>query len=159
MSVTKGTAQKGEAVMLWINGKVVALSTNCVINYNTAMIDGSSKDDGSNENQTPGTLSWNATNDFILTGDKRTTDLDFEALIDLWQSKQPITVTRGVPTGWDGVKDLEKNGEAWAAPTIGVRTGKAYITSMSENHQKGQNSTGNISLQGIGSWDKVEAEK
>lgn len=158
MSVTKGNVQRGEAVMLWIDGKVVALSTSCAISYNTNMIDGSSKDDGSNENQTPGTLSWSATNDFILTGDKRTSDLDFEALLDLWQRKQPIVVTRGVPTGWDG-SDLEKKGSAWAAPTTGVRRGKAYITSMSETHQKGQNSTGNISLQGIGEWEKVNASE
>lgn len=154
MSVTKATTQDGEKVMLWINGKVVALSTNCAINYNANMVDASTKDDGTAEAQEPGTLGWTATNDFLLAGDSRTTDLDFEALLDLFYSKTPVTVTRGVPTGWDG-KDLETKGSAWAAPTTGVRVGKAYITAMSETHQKGQKSTGNISLQGIGEFKKA----
>lgn len=156
MSVTKANVQSGEAVMLWLNGKVIALSTNCTINYNTNMIDASSKDDGIMENQVPGTLSWSITNDFILTGDARTTDLDFDALVELWKSKAPITVTKGVPTGWDG-KPLETKAAAWAAPASGVYTGQAYITSMSENHSKGQNGTGSISLQGIGDWSKTGA--
>lgn len=142
--------------MLWIDGKVVALSTGCTINYNTAMIDSSTKDDGQNENQTPGTRSWTVQNDFFLTGDERTSDLDFNALLKKWKSGQPVSVTRGVPQGWDG-HDLEKNGEAWAAPTTGMWGGKAYITSMSETHNKGQNSTGNMSLQGCSEWEEIGA--
>lgn len=154
MSVTKGTSLNGQQVMIWIGEKVVALSTNCTIQYNTNMVDGATKDDGDMDNQEPGTLGWTVTNDFLLTGDARSSDLDFDALVDLWLAKGTVDVTIGKPTNWNA-QGLEAAAAAWAKPTTGIKTGKAYITSMQENHQKGQKSTGSLTLTGAGALTHV----
>lgn len=161
MSVKKATTIMGQSVMIWIDGKVVALSTNCVVNYTTNMVAASSKDDGDNENQMPNTLGWTVTNDFNLTapGGTRQTDHDFNALFDMWKEKKKVLVTIGTPEGWDG-KSLEEMGAAWAeSEMIGsVKSGYAYIQSMSETHQVGSISTGNISLQGAGPLSRPKSE-
>lgn len=155
--MSKAQSMEGQNVMIWIGDKVVALSTNCVINYTTNMVDGSTKDDGDMENQEPGTLGWNVTNDFLLTSDSRTTDLDFDALFDKWKAKEKVKVTIGKPTNYaaGGLNSLSGSNQAWTAGTTGVKTGYAYITSMSETHQKGQRSTGNLQLTGVGDLEKL----
>lgn len=148
---------EGQNVMIWLDGKVVALSTNCVVNYTTNMVDAATKDDGDMENQEPGTRSWNVTNDFLLTNDSRTTDLDFDALFDKWKSKSKVEVTIGKPTNYaaGGLDSISGSNQAWGAGTTGVKHGYAYITSMSETHQKGQRSAGNIQLTGVGDLEKL----
>lgn len=155
--MAKGKSKEGQEVMIWIDGKVVALSTNCVVNYTTNMVDAATKDDGDMDNQEPGTLGWTVTNDFLLTSDARTTDLDFDSLFDKWKAKQPVEVTIGKPSNYapGGLDTLSGSDKAWQAATTGVKKGKAYITSMSETHQKGQRSTGNLQLTGIGDLAKV----
>lgn len=149
MAEIKGSARNGQEVMIWIGTKVVALSTNCVINYTTNMVDAATKDDGDMDNQEPGTLGWNCQNDFLMAGDERSIDLDFDALVTMWKTKAPVTVTIGKPTNWNA-GGLNAAGSAWTAPSSGIKTGKAYITQMSETHQKGQKSTGQIQLTGAG---------
>ncbi len=157
--MSKATPVMGQTVMIWIGGKVVALSTNCSINRTTNMVDISSKDDGDFDNSIPGTLGATITNDFLCVSEDttRTTDLTQKQLRQAWKNKTKLAITVGPTTNY-AAAGIGTDPTAWEAPTgadsVG-ETGYAYITAMTETYQKGQAATGQLTLQVVGSLDEL----
>jgi hypothetical protein len=153
----KKKSLKGRDLMLWIAGKVVALSTTCKLSLTADTQDSSCKDDGIWGNSEVGKRGWTATNDSIDTPDAATTyDQVFDTLFELYTSDEPVEVTVGVPTNQsdEGLPDA-----GWTAPTVNCYTGKALITALDREGSNGDNGKISLTLTGVGALKKVADDK
>ena len=66
----KAKTLNGKDLMLWIDGKVIALSTSCKINLVANTTDSATKDDGFWDASEIGSMSWSATNESVDSADK-----------------------------------------------------------------------------------------
>lgn len=148
----KANSLNGKDLMLWIAGKVIALSKSCNIDLTANKGDANTKDDGAWDSGEIVSLSWTAKNESVDSADaNRSNDLVYDDLFDAMINKSPIVVTFGVPTNAsdDGVPTA-----GWTAPTTGY-SGKALITSLSRSGAKGSNASVSISLDGVGSLSRM----
>lgn len=152
----KAKSLNGKDLMLWIKGKVVALSTSCAINLAATTVDSATKDDGFWDAQDVGSMNWSATNESVDSADAdRTNDYVYDELFDLFVAGLPIEVTVGLPTNKNDAGVPEAG---WTEPTTKAYKGKAIITALDRTGAKGSNSTVSISLQGYGALEKIKAE-
>jgi hypothetical protein len=146
---------KGKDLMLWVAGKVVALSTSCKISLTTNTQDSATKDDGIWDAPEVGTQGWTATNDSVDTPDEATsTDQVFDTLFDLYVAAEPVEVTVGIPSNQNDTGVPE---EGWTAPTKNCLKGKALITGLDRDGTKGNNGSISLSLTGVGALERVKA--
>lgn len=149
----KAKTLNGKDLMLWIDGKVIALSTSCKINLVANTTDSATKDDGFWDASEIGSMSWSATNESVDSADKdRTNDYVYDQLFDLFIAGQPVDITVGIPTNKDdrGVPEA-----GWTAPTSGTfYSGKAQITALDRDGTKGSNASVSVSLTGYGALVK-----
>lgn len=145
----------GKDLMLWIDGKVIALSTSCKINLVANTTDSATKDDGFWDASEIGSMSWSATNESVDSADKdRANDYVYDQLFDLFTAGQPVDITVGIPTNKDD-KGVPESG--WTAPIKGTfYSGKAQITALDRDGTKGNNASVSISLTGYGALVKKE---
>lgn len=151
--MAKAKSLNGKDLMLWIKGKVVALSTSCKISLAANTVDSATKDDGFWDAADVGNMSWSATNESVDAADKtRDKDYVYDQLFDLFVAGEPVDVTVGLPTNAsnDGVP-----ADGWTAPTKGMYQGKAIITALDRDATKGSNGTVSISLTGYGALKRV----
>lgn len=149
----KAKSLNGKDLMLWIDTKVVALSTSCKINLVANTVDSATKDDGFWDAAEIGNMSWSATNESVDSADEnRDNDLVYDELFDLFVAGEPLKVTVGLPTNAnnDGVPE-----EGWTIPTKGMYEGKAHITALDRDATKGSNGSVSISLTGYGALKKI----
>lgn len=149
----KAKTLNGKDLMLWIDGKVIALSTSCKINLVANTTDSATKDDGFWDASEIGSMSWSATNESVDSADKdRTNDYVYDQLFDLFIAGQPVDITVGIPTNKDD-KGVPEAG--WTAPTSGTfYSGKAQITALDRDGTKGSNASVSVSLTGYGALVK-----
>ncbi|GLL55356.1 hypothetical protein KUBF_30190 [Bacteroides finegoldii] len=113
----KAKSLNGKDLMLWIEDKVVALSTSCKISLAANTVDSATKDDGFWDAAEIGNMNWSATNESVDSADKdRNNDYVYDQLFDLFVAGKPLTITVGFPTNAnnDGVPE-----EGWTAPAKG----------------------------------------
>lgn len=149
----KARVLEGKDLMLWLGGKVVALSTSCSLNLEGQTQDAATKDDGVWNDTEISNRSWNVSNEsFDAVDETRTTDHVFDDLFDLFVAGTKVDVTVGVPTNKaaDGVPE-----DGWAEPTAKCYKGKAVITSLSRTGAKGSNGSVSVSLSGCGALTKA----
>lgn len=147
--MSKAKSLNGAGLMLWIGGKVVALSKSCSVQLQANTQDGDTKDDGKWAAPEVTGMSWNMNNESVDSADaNRSNDLVYADLFDKMVAGAPITVTFGVPSNAvdSGVPDA-----GWLAPASGGYTGQAIITSLDRSGAKGSNASVTVSLQGVGS--------
>lgn len=151
--MAKAKTLNGKDLMLWIGGKVIALSTKCTLQIAMSTTDSATKDDGLWNSPEAGNLSWNANNESVDSADKdRTNDWVYDQLFDLMVGGQPIEVTLGIPTNKnnDGVPEA-----GWTMPSSGTYAGKALITALDRDGTKGSNGSVTVSLQGHGALKRI----
>ena len=95
----KAKSLNGKDLMLWIEDKVVALSTSCKISLAANTVDSATKDDGFWDAAEIGNMNWSATNESVDSADKdRNNDYVYDQLFDLFVAGKPLTITVGFPT-------------------------------------------------------------
>ena len=154
--MAKAKSLNGKDLMLWIKGKVVALSTSCDIDLTANTVDSSTKDDGTWDASEIGSMGWSVTNESVDSVEKnRSKDYEYDQLFDFFVAGEPVDVTVGLPTNTsnEGVPD-----DGWTAPTKGMFQGQAVITNLKRTGSKGSNGTVSISLTGYGALKRVAAE-
>lgn len=150
--MAKAKRVNGKDLMLWINGKVVALSKSCGLNIAMATVDASSKDDGIWDVPEAGNMSWNSNNESLYSADKdREIDVVYDDLFELFAAGVPVDVSVGIPSNVNN-DGLPVTG--WAMPE-GVYKGKALITALDLNGAKGDSGSVTVSLTGHGKLEKV----
>lgn len=151
--MAKAKTLNGKDLMLWIGGKVVALSTKCTLQLAMSTTDSATKDDGIWNSPETGNLSWNAANESVDSADTaRTNDLVYDQLFDLMVAGLPIDVTVGIPANKNnnGVPEA-----GWVMPSAGTYQGKALITALDRDATKGSNGSISLSLQGYGALKRL----
>lgn len=148
----KAKSVNGADLMLWIGGKVVALSTSCTINLTVNTEDSQTKDDGLWSAPEVSSMAWDVSNESVYTADEeRTIDKVYDDLLDLSLAGEPVDVTYGIPA------NANKSGvpqEGWTLPA-GTYGGQAMITSLSLTGAKGSKATVSVSLAGYGALTKL----
>ena len=151
--MAKAQSLNGKDLMLWIDGKVVALSTSCTLNLTAATQSSGTKDDGLWDANEIGNLSWNCSNESVDTADtNRSNDQVFDDLFDLYSAGKPIAITVGIPSNKNNTGVPEAG---WLAPAAGTYVGQALITSLSRTGAKGSNGSVSVSLQGYGALTRA----
>lgn len=145
---------QGQALMLWLGAKVIALSKSCSINIAVELGDGNTKDDGLWDSGDIIGASFSLENQSVASADETVgIDLVYKELYNMMLAENPITASWGVPS------NLNANGlpnEGWQLPTSGYYKGKVRITSLNWDGTKGSQSTIQVSLQGVGPIEPVE---
>lgn len=143
----KAKSLNGKDLMLWIAGKVIALSKSCNINLNANTGDADTKDDGLWGANEITSLAWDMSNESVDSADAdRSNDLVYDDLFDAMVAGEPVVVTFGKPVN---ASDSGVPTAGWTAPTTGY-TGKALITSLGRSGAKGSNASVTVSLTGVG---------
>lgn len=151
--MSKAQSLDGKDLMLWVNGKVVALSTGCTINVTATTVSSDTKDDGIWGAEEVGKMNWNASNDSVSAKDKRNFDQSYNELFDLMVAHEPVEVQFGIP------KNANNNGvpsNGWELPE-GQYKGKAIITSLNKNGNTGAKSTMSVGLNGHGALTRIDS--
>lgn len=157
--MAKANYVNGKDLMIFIDGKAIALATSCTLSLSADTLDASNKDDGCWTANDAGDLSWEASSDALLSFDEdREADVVYADLFDCFVSRKLVTVVFGLPTNaaadCSGIPDA-----GWNAPdgSAAYYTGEAMITSLEATGEKGSASTMNVTLTGNGEFKKVTA--
>lgn len=153
--MSKAKSVNGHDLMLWLNGKVVALSKSCKVNFTAETVDSETKDDGTWGAKEIGSRGYSITNESVYSADKeRANDLVYRDLYKMYLSDEPIEITFGIA---QNKSDSGVPEEGWKAPTGDYLKGKALITGLDFDGTKGSKGSISISLQGIGVMELVES--
>ena len=151
--MAKRKSVEGKDLMLFIDGKTIALATSCTLNVSRSMDEASSKDDGSWRTVTPGDASWDLSADSLFSPDGDDTannQLAFaQAFSSLVEGKELTAVftladnasSNGLPEG------------GWLPASAGGYTGKCYVNSTSISAAKGSAASSSFSFTGNGPLD------
>jgi len=153
----KRKALKGHLLMLWIAGKVIALSKSCSINLAAIVGDSNTKDDGAWDGGEVVGFNWSATNQSVDSADEEVSnDYVFDELFDLMIAGEPVKITFGRPTNATdgGVPEA-----GWTEPTTSGYQGNALITALDRTGDKGSNASISINLQGVGELKKLKTKE
>lgn len=159
--MAKAKYVNGKDLMLFVNGKAIALATSCTLSLSADTLDASNKDDGCWQAQDAGDLSWEASTDALYSADASSegTGAVYETLFDAMTSRTLVPVTFGLPG--NAAQDCSGLPAAgWEAPTesaVPHYTGKAMITSLEATGEKGSAATMSVTLTGNGALTKVKA--
>lgn len=148
--MAKSKALEGKDVMLFIDGKTIALATSCSLNVTRGSTDSSSKDDGVWETDVPGNMSWTANGDSLFAPKE---GLD-EAQIAYDGLFKAMSDGKDVEFIFGQVSNPDKNGlpdsGGWLPPSTNGYVGKAHVTELGWSNPKGSSSTMTASFKGNG---------
>lgn len=154
--MSKAKSVNGHDLMLWIGGKVVALSKSCKLNLTASTVDSETKDDGEWTAKEIASRGGTMSNESVYSADKdRTSDLVGKDLFKLYIKNEPVEFSFGIAKNAN-TKGLPENG--WEAPTSDYLKGKALITGLDFDGTKGNKGAITISLETYGAVELVEAE-
>lgn len=152
----KAKSLAGKDLMLWIAGKVVALSKSCNLDISVATVDENTKDDGIWDASGAGNRSWIMSNESVDSADaERTNDMVYDDLFELTVTGEPVDVTFGVPSNKSNEGVPEAGWQKQTMGAAGTYKGKALITSLGRGGSKGDNASVSVSLKGVGALTKV----
>lgn len=152
---------RGDEIMLFANGKAMALATSCSLEVTTNTIDARTKDSARGADTEFDNISWTSSSESFVGANKGVTAQTLaDDLLDLQIAGQPVTLTFGRIT-----RTSSAMGESgWIAPTaadennvLTPRTGKAWIKSVSVNAPVEGKSTVSVQFEGIGELTKIGA--
>ena len=153
--MSKAKSVNGHDLMLWIGGKVIALSKTCKLNLTASTVDSETKDDGDWTAKEIASRGGTMSNESVYSADKdRTSDLVGKDLFKMYISDEPIEFSFGI------AKNANKKGvpeEGWKAPESDYLKGKALITALDFDGTKGNKGAITISLGTYGAVELVEA--
>ena len=147
--MAKRKSVEGKDLMLFLDGKTIALATSCTLNVSRNMDEASSKDDGSWRTVTPGDAQWDLSTDSLFSldeADDKSKQIGFAelfaSLVDGKELEAHFTIaenksSNGLPEG------------GWT-PKAGGYVGKCYVNSTSLSAAKGSAASNSISFTGNG---------
>lgn len=150
--MSKAKQVLGKDLMLFIDGKAIALSTSCKLGLSAETIDTQSKDSGIWTEKDIKKISWNASSENLFSADDKVNSYD--ALFALFLAHKPVALRFGIS---DSTELNEMPDAGWTL-TNGAYTGKAVITSLEANAPDGDKATLSISFEGTGALSKETAE-
>lgn len=156
--MAKAKYLNGKDLMIFIDGKTVALSKTCKMSISGDTLDTDNKDDGIWKSTDIASMSWQVTSDAVASmDDTATNSMVYDQLFDKMVAHQPIDIIVGVPTNIaDGTNGIPEAG--WTAPSNDGYTGKAVITALDLQADKGSAGSISITLDGYGALTKLPAE-
>ncbi len=155
--MAKRKTLKGKDLMIFVDGKAIALATSHTLTLNAETSDTASKDSGMWDDAEVTKLSWEASSESIGAADEGTpVDISYETLLDKCMAGKKVPIICGIPT--NATKDGVPEG-GWSAPseppTQAYYKGEALITSVSLTGANGENSQISASFKGVGQLEKV----
>lgn len=150
--MSKAKALLGRDLMLFIDGKAIALATSCKLSMSAETIDTQSKDSGIWTEKDIKKLSWNGSSENAFSADPEINGYD--KLFALMLARKPIAIKFGIPSNIDS-DELPADG--WKAPTVGAYSGNVIITSLELNAPDGDKATFSASFEGTGPLTKDAA--
>lgn len=149
--MSRAESLKGKNLMVFVDGKTLALARSCNFTVTTNTEDGSTKDDGGYDNQDVVGFSWTASSDNVSTAQPGAHELTYDDLLDIQLAGTPVTLVFGVAAN---AGNIEVPDGGWTTPTKG-RTGKAIITNVNVTAANKQNSTFTVDFAGKGPLTKI----
>ena len=153
--MAKRKSVEGKDLMLFLDGKTVALATSCTLNVSRNMDEASSKDDGSWRTVTPGDAQWDISADALFSPDGEDSNNQvafadlFASLVDGKELTAVFTIANNASS--NGLPD-----GGWLPQSTGGYTGKCYVNSSSISAAKGSAASSSFSFTGNG---PLEAQK
>lgn len=146
--MSKAKAVLGKDVMLFVNGKAIALATSCKLSSSSETIDTQSKDSGIWTEKDIKKLSWSMSSENLFSADENVNGYD--VLFDLYLKRQPVSVKFGIAAD---AGENEVPADGWTPPTAPY-SGKALITSLELNAPDGDKATFSANFEGTGPLTK-----
>nr|DAX48666.1 MAG TPA: major tail protein [Caudoviricetes sp.] len=140
---------KGRDLLIYANGKCLALSTSSSLEISQDLVEVSSKDAGGGKwtASQGGKLSWSMSSENLFSTEPE--GLGYENLFKLMTDQVEVTVVFGLEKTYKNKPNsVPKNG--WLPNTSGIYSGKALITSLSLSAPVDDNATYSVELQGVG---------
>lgn len=148
----KATEVIGNDLMLFVDGKAIALATSHTLKMSVEMTDTSNKDSGAWASSIPGKMSWETTSENTYGVKEPATQQSYKTLVGIFLQRKPIKVNFGIAANADATAELPEDG--WKLPS-GDYEGNAYITSIDLNAPTGQTASFSISLSGTGQLKEI----
>ena len=150
--MAKRTVVKGKDLMLFVNGKAIALATTCNLDLTANTEDAASKDSGGWDNPQITGWAWTAGSENLNgANDATSIDLVYKDLMDLCLAGTPVDVKFGIAANAANT-DVPEAG--WTIPTAGYK-GTGIIDSVKCTAANKQNSTNSISIKGQGALTAI----
>lgn len=139
---------KGRDILIYANGKCLALSTSSSLEISQDLVEVSNKDAGGGKwtASQGGKLSWSMSSENLFSTEPE--GLGYENLFKLMTDQAEVTVVFGLEKTYKNKSAVPKGG--WLPSTSGIYSGKALITSLSLSAPVDDNATYSVELQGIG---------
>lgn len=153
--MSKATEVLGNDLMLFADGKTIALATSHTFKASTEITDTSNKDTGRWGAGIPGKKSWEMTSENTYGVEVGTTQQSYDKLFEMWTNDTKVKVNFGIPSNADAAGEMPDGG--WTLPE-GSYEGEAYITNIDLNAPDGQEASFSITLRGVGAIKKVESK-
>lgn len=148
MGVGKASKIKGKKMMIFVDGKAIALCTNSTLSISVDTGNNKTKDDGFASSPEPTGMSWDMKSENFASSDaSRTLDQTSSALADMLLTQRLVDVAFGIPSN---ASDGELPDAGWTAPKTDVYTGKAYVTNFEVTADVGDYAKCSITLTGVG---------
>lgn len=152
--MNKAKSVNGHELMLWLGGKVIALSKSCKLNLTASTADSETKDDGDWDAKEIISRGFTMSNESVYSADKnRSNDLVYKDLFKSFISDEPIVATFGIAAN-KSKEGLPEDG--WKVPTDDYFKGNVVITALDFDGTKGSKAAISISLQGYGKLELIE---
>ena len=136
--------------MLFLDGKSLALATSHSLSISADQIDISTKDNGNFAASQVGKISWELSTESLYVVD------DFNTLFEAMVNKTPLDIVYGIAKDYDP-SGLGESEDTWTAPDEDYYSGKAVITSLTQNSNAGEMSTYSATFTGNSAIEYVGA--
>lgn len=148
---------EGKDLMLFLDGKTIALSNSCTLNVSRDMDEASSKDDGVYRTVTPGNISWDITADSLFSPDEAAENDTQVSWIEMLKAQIEGVELEAWFTLVSNPSSAGLPAEGWTPKAgTGVK-GKVYVNSNSATGAKGSSGSLSLSFTGNGPLDFPKA--
>ena len=152
--MSKAKSVNGHDLMLWLGGKVIALSKSCKMSMTATTVDSETKDDGDWSAKEIASRGGTISNASVYSADKnRSNDLVYRDLYKMYLNDEPIEFSFGIAAN-ASKKGVPEDG--WEAPTSDYLKGKSLITGLDFDASKGSKGAISISLDTYGAVELIE---
>lgn len=146
--MAKRKTTEGKDLMLFLDGKPIALSNSCTLNVSRSMDEASSKDDGPYRTVTPGDISWDISADALFSPDPASEDGVDISFVELLKAELEGKEVDAVFTIVNNPSTVGLPAGGWK-PKEGVgASGKVYVNNLSATGAKGSAASMSLSFTG-----------
>lgn len=152
--MSKAKTVLGKDLMLFIDGKAIALATSCKLSMSAETIDTQSKDSGIWTEKDIKKLSWNGSSENLFSADADANS--YGKLFAMMLARKPVDMKFGIAAN-KGSDELPEAG--WTPPASGAYSGTILITSLELNAPDGDKATFSANFEGTGALKNDETPK